>query len=237
MIGRQAFQPFGPDHLTVLGIAGLLAAALIINAPRLRRLSAPSDRLIRQGLAVLIVGNEVLSWGYALWQGAFGLPLQLCDLAVLLTGWALVGSPRLVREVAVLWGLAGSSQAILTPDLTHGFPSYPWLVFFLGHGGVVASALYLLVRGHVSLTRASVWRVWLVSNGYVVMAGLMNGWLGTNYGYLARKPAHPSLLDVLGPWPFYILSVELIALVLFWCGVGLSRWIDTRANRPVTGGS
>ena len=32
--------------------------------------------------------------------------------------------------------------------------------------------------------------------------------------YLAAIPTHGSLLSVLGPWPWYILSAALVALVL-----------------------
>jgi len=218
------FKPFGPDHWMVLGMTLLGAAFVVASAPRLRH--ATHDSLLRYGLTLLLVGNELGSWASALSKQRWGLPLQLCDLAVFLVAWALIGRQRLVGELAVCWGLAGSTQAVLTPDLREGFPSYPWWQFFLGHGAIVLGALYVLVRGRVRLTLSSVWRVFAVSNLYLVAAGMINWRLGTNFGYLARKPTHPSLLDVLGPWPYYILSIEVIALVLFLCCLGLSRLID-----------
>lgn len=227
-----AFRPFGPDHWMALGVTASCAMALVAFAPRLRALR--DDRLIRVGLALVVVGNELVSWIRALTTGRWGLPCHLCDLAVFLVAWALVGRNRVVGELALFWGLAGSSQAILTPDLHEGFPSYWWGVFFLGHAGIVLSALYLVVRGRVALTGRSVWRAWAISNGYVLIAGLLNWQLGTNFGYLAGKPDHPSLLDHLGPWPVYLLAIEVVALVLFFLCLVFSRAIDRWATRPTT---
>ncbi len=222
------FRPFGPDHWAAMALTAVAAGALLGNARRLRRL--PNDRWIRAGLAIVIVGNELISWISSGLQGIWRLPLQLCDLAMVVMGWALVGRQTFVSAVAFYWGLGGSLQAVLTPDLSQAFPHAQWVVFFLGHGGMVVSAVYLAVRGMVPLDRATVWRVWLLTNGYAAVAGAVNWGLGTNYGYLAHKPAHPSLLDVLGPWPYYILAVEGVAVVLFFLCLAAACAIERRAS-------
>ena len=37
----------------------------------------------------------------------------------------------------------------------------------------------------------------------------MNWLLGTNFGFLARKPKTATLLDHLGDWPIYLLWLQL----------------------------
>ena len=76
--------------------------------------------------------------------------------------------------------------------------------------------VYLAVTGRVAPRHRSVWRAWLVTNGYAAMAGILNWAWGTNYGYLARKPLQPSLLDHLGPWPLYVVGMEAVALASFY---------------------
>jgi len=49
----------------------------------------------------------------------------------------------------------------------------------------------------------------------------------SNYMFIAHKPDTPSLLDVLGPWPWYILSAEAVGLavgLLLYLPFALRDW-------------
>ena len=94
------------------------------------------------------------------------------------------------------------------------------------------SAMYLMAAGHLHLTMSSIWRAWLVTNGYAAVVAAANWMLGTNFGYLAAKPTQPSVLDYLGPWPWYILGMEVLALVLFFLSFSVSRIADQLAQPP-----
>lgn len=63
-------------------------------------------------------------------------------------------------------------------------------------------------------TWTSVGRTMLWLNILIVVVIPVNAITVANYMFLARKPATVSLLDFLGPWPWYILSLEVVALVL-----------------------
>lgn len=44
---------------------------------------------------------------------------------------------------------------------------------------------------------------------------VLNAALGTNYGYLNRTPSAASALDLLGPWPAYVV-VEVVVVAAVW---------------------
>lgn len=204
---------WGPDHLTVLLLTAAGVLALLVNRRRLRR---AQDERFRRGVAIVLLVNELSAWLWAAAHGAARIPLQLCDLALFLTVVALWTLQPAMTEVAYFWGMAGSLQAILTPDLRVGFPDYWWITFFITHCGVVLSVVYLAVTGRVAPVHRSVWRIWGLTNGYAAAVGVLNWAWGTNFGYLARKPTQPSLLDYFGPWPWYILVLEAAALASFF---------------------
>ena len=59
-------------------------------------------------------------------------------------------------------------------------------------------------------------RVAAITVAYAAFVGLVDALTGANYLYLRSKPAAPTLLDVMGPWPWYVLAAGLVALVLFF---------------------
>ena len=145
-----------------------------------------------------------------------GLPLDLCDVVLWLTVWALAAPRPLVLELVWYLGLAGSGMALLTPDPGAALGSYEGAKFFVAHGGVVGAVLFLALAGALRPRPGSWWRVFLWVNAYAAAVALFDWRFGTNYLYLREKPASASLLDVLGPWPWYVLAAEPVALALLW---------------------
>ena len=222
--GNQLFRMWGIDHWAALILTAVLGGILILNAKSIRAWG--NDRIFRYVLAIALVGNELASFFYFLHQGVLLLPLQLCDLAVILMALALIIRNRVVGELAFYWGLAGCSQAVLTPILVMAFPHVTYFQFFFSHGAVILGAVYIAIRGRVLFTAFSIFRVWVAINIYAGIVGLVNWRLGTNYGFLAAKPDRPSILDFFGPWPYYIIGEEFLAIAIFALCYGFGRFLE-----------
>jgi uncharacterized membrane protein YwaF len=70
-----------------------------------------------------------------------------------------------------------------------------------------------------------------VTVAVVAAAGVGTLLTGGNYMFLRRKPAHGSLLDLMGPWPVYILVAGIAGLLLFLALARLARLTAGSAPR------
>ncbi len=170
--------------------------------------------------AVVLVG----AYGTATYLQAAGmrlridghLPMQLCDWAAVATVIALLVRSQGAFELAYCWGLAGTFQALLTPAVAVDGGIRVWC-FLMVHSSIPAAVIWLLLAGRRPSRAAWVHVAWW-SQLYFVTAILVNWWSGANYGFLARRPERPSLLDKFpdppGGWA-YTLSVDAFAMLLF----------------------
>ncbi|HSN90398.1 MAG TPA: TIGR02206 family membrane protein [Anaeromyxobacteraceae bacterium] len=202
-------------HIAVLAAVPAVATGLAAWA-RARPTAAGA---LRRALAAAVGLHEISWYAMALARGwvdpPFGLPLHLCDLVLWATVYGLLALDRRVLEVVYYLGLGGTGMALLTPDLAAALPSWPAVAFFVAHGGVVAAILFLVLSGALRPGPRSWWRAFLWVNGYAALVGAVNAIFGTNYFYLCEKPRAPSLLDLMGPWPWYLVAGEGVALALF----------------------
>jgi hypothetical integral membrane protein (TIGR02206 family) len=202
------------EHGFALAVIALSAVGLIVAARRW-----PGGWL--RVLAVVLVIDEVSWWVYLVTGGvpdsrlAYSLPLQLCDVAIFIAAAALWTRRQLLVEVTYFWGMAGTIQALLTPDLPQHFPSYPYFQYYIAHGGVVSAALLLVVGMRRHPRPWAVARVLALTVAYAALVGAVDALTGANYLYLRAKPPAPTLLDLLGPWPLYIVAATGIGVILF----------------------
>jgi len=73
----------------------------------------------------------------------------------------------------------------------------------------------MTVVEHFRPTWKSMLRTLLAINLYAIPVFILNLLIGSNYLFINRPPDTPSLIDVLGPWPWYLLSLEALAIGIF----------------------
>ena len=216
---RMSFQPYSSEHLTAIAAGGMIVTALLVAGRRggnARRLSTAVLAFFNLAAYPLNLAAWLAHGGNPALENV--LPLHLCDIAAITAGFALLTKRPALCALTYFWGLAATLQALLTPALGVGFPNWPFVTFFIQHFAIVGAALYLpIVEGW--RPRQPLWidplRVYGWSVAYLAFALAANRLLETNFGFASRPPDNPSLIDHLGPWPWYLFSMQAIAIVLF----------------------
>ena len=213
---RVEFRLFGWVHLAILAAVPLVAGL----AARYTRRHPRRARAVRLILGTVMAANVAAWYLHEIATGAVrfpgSLPLQLCDFATWFGIAAVFTLRPALFELAYYTGIAGSGMALLTPDLWAPLCAYPSIEFFVEHGLTVTAALYLVWSRQARPRPGSAWRTWILLHGYAAAIGTFNAVFHTNYFYICRKPEQFSVLNWFGPWPWYILAGDALALALLW---------------------
>ncbi len=143
------------------------------------------------------------------------LPLELCNIIPLLMTIALWRKSRMLLSVIFFWIMAGTIQANITPTLHNVFPHYEWIRYWVIHSGLPVLAIYSFYVLGFRYNFRDIVRSALGMNILASIIYIINIYLNANYMYLVAKPPHGTIYDFLGPWPWYILSLEFALIIFF----------------------
>ena len=213
------FELLGLSHIAAMGVTLAVPILLTIAVKRLN--SARATQAVCGAFAGVLLLNELLPWSHGVAMvGAYEfarwyLPLHVCSITVFAVAAALIFRCQTAYEIAYFWGLAGATNAVITPPLAADYPAYRFFQYFIAHGGIVAGALFATWGLGMRPTSKSVIRVFVLLNLLAIVAFGVNGALGSNYMFLSRPPVTQSPF-FFAPWPWYIPILDGVALVLFY---------------------
>lgn len=211
---ENPFTSYSMEHLITIFIFFLGICLLYVFRTKL------NQKVTRIALLFTMLFFEV---GYHLWlihtstwDASHALPLQLCSISLILCILLLITQNKVIFEIVYFIGIAGAIQAILTPELFYNFPHLRFFHFFVNHSLIIWTVLFFVWSKGYSITFTSVFKSLAFLHAVAFIAFLVNIVTGGNYMFLAGKPKMGSALDYLGDYPWYILSLEAIAVILFF---------------------
>ncbi|MCZ0704543.1 putative integral membrane protein (TIGR02206 family) [Natronobacillus azotifigens] len=210
------FELFSLSHVSMILITiGLLIAMYHWRDVLKTRLKWYSKYI----LIITLVFGEILYHLWFLYHGRWdldsNLPLQLSSISLYLCAIMLLTKSYKIFEVSFFVSMTGAFIAILTPELFFGFPHMRFFHFFIVHIAIILACFYMVWIEGYQATRKSVVKAFIVLNIFAAFVYIVNQMIGSNYMFLARKPANATIIDFLGPYPWYIIGLEVIALTLF----------------------
>lgn len=206
------FTPFSLTHLVTLGLIAFISFLIFQFRNQLHE-------SFRYFLGFPMISLELGYHAWAAYTGqwslSYSLPFQLCSISIILCLILIFTEARWAYEIVYFTGLGGASMALVTPDLFYDFPHFRFFHFFFNHAAILWTIFYFTWAKGYRPTYRALWRTIGYLNIYMILIYGINILVGGNYLFLIEKPAAGSLLDVLGPHPWYILSLEGVTIVLF----------------------
>ena len=164
------------------------------------------------------------------WVVESSLPLHLCGISSIISSVLLFRFNQFLYEFLILLGIPGAIQSLITPEFTLGIDNFFLIEFYISHGGIILSGLFLtFVFGH--RPRIGSWKkVFFRFQLVLIVVHIINLILNSNYIFTRVKPIVDNPL-IIGEWPFYYIGFELIGLIniyLFYC---IFRYSSEKFNK------
>src|ERR1051325_4066885 len=218
MQNAPEFHPWSSSHFVVIFLTVVLPFILAFVVHRTR--SPRLERSIRFTTSALLIINYVAyvfvarNFGVDSWYKL--MPLQLCDWAMVVIIGALWTGNRRWLEIAYFWGIGGTLQALITPNLRCGFPDLRFISFFVAHSGIIIGIVFLMLIYGFRPRAIGILRTFAWTEVYFVVALTTDLLTGENYGFLLHKPEAASLLNFLSDSRLpYLIQFHLLAFVFF----------------------
>ncbi|WP_226659783.1 TIGR02206 family membrane protein [Pseudalkalibacillus hwajinpoensis] len=215
---ESSFTLFSYSHLMALSLVGICIIGMFLSRKILR--NKLPNFVIRLMIACLLLLSEISfhAWFayYKEWSITTTLPLQLSSISLFLAIALVLTKNKTLLPITYFAGSASALLAMITPDLgPYDFPHFRFFHFFVAHGGIVLATWFMITVEKVFPSYRSLWISFAGLNIYVLLLFPLNLTLGSNYMFLMKEPASQTLISYLGPWPFYLLSLEVITIVVF----------------------
>jgi hypothetical integral membrane protein (TIGR02206 family) len=214
---NNPFSTFSREHGIVLFIFFLITSIIIFIA---RKYLAPKQQnylgtFLASLTLVVMLGKMFILYLLGEFTVKEELPLYICRIVTFFVPFMMYYRNRKLFGVLYFWILAGTLNALITPDLVFGLPHYSAWIYWILHAGLVGVILYAVFVYRLKPNFKDLIYAVIIANIYLGFLHIVNYLLDANYSYTMHKPPGPSLLDTLGPWPWYLVSGQLLALLLF----------------------
>lgn len=220
------FEAYSLEHILMIGVLLAGLAVIFVYRSFFLRHEAVFVRIALLSLIIFEVGyHSWLIWAGS-WKLSTSLPLELSSINVYICILLLYTKRFLLFEILYFNGIGGELQAIFTPALSFSFPHFRFFHFFVVHSIVIwVIAFFVFVKQYTVYVR-SIWKAYIFLHIAAGIAFVVNKLTGGNYMFLAHKPRSQSLLDMLGPYPWYLVSLEGVTLVMFFL-----LWLPFRGRK------
>ncbi len=213
MIQPVVLEPF--SFLWLFGIIASIVFSFFILQLGIR-ISKDNKRILMIIMGLIMILVEVMQQFYLLrldlWTVNTSLPIHLCGISGILAGVIMLRPNQNIFEFLALIGTPGALHALLTPQFNHGPLSFLVYKYYISHAGIILIPLFLTIINGYRLRKLAWFKVALMCQLLIIIIGITNYFLGSNYMYLAQRPLVNNPM-IVGDWPWYIIGFQILGLI------------------------
>lgn len=209
----RQYAMFSLEHLIyILGYGGL--AVLLVYVPKIFKLDVNKFAKITGYVILLDKFLELFYRHMVLGETVIRvIPLNMCNYTMVLAGIMMITRDKRIFPLVYFWSI-GVPLALATPDVFYTFPNPQNISFFITHFYIYFSVFYGFKYFGFKINFEGLKKAFIYLNVIIVILFFLNLLIGSNYMYL-RSPAPKSPMEILGPWPYYIIGLEITMIILF----------------------
>jgi len=209
---EDKFILFSNEHLITVGI-GFISCILLVFLGFFTEKKATFAKIV----AIVVLGVKIAEllfrhhyYGETVAQL---LPLHLCPIVIILSIFMMFFHSEVLFQPVYFWSI-GAFFAILMPDIRDGMSNFASQSFFITHFFILFSTAYAFVHFRFRPTKVGFLCSFLLLVTLAFIMYFVNNKLGTNFLYVNHPPVTKSLMDFMGPWPYYIFSLAGIDIAI-----------------------
>ena len=210
----QGLAIFDSSHL----IALLVSFVFIFFLPYLGKiLTKEQKKIIVFGIIVFAIVQEIIDYANRSivrdlsWD--MDLPLHVCHYVLISAIIGIWRKNQTAFEIGYLLGITGGLQAMLTPDMTDFDNWTAYTTFYMHHSLILICSFWSILVDGMKPRSIAVQRSFLFLFIMAIPVGIICWITGGNYMYLREMPSVNNPL-VFGQWPWYIINLGFIGLLL-----------------------
>lgn len=214
---KTDFQLFSLVHFVTLLISFIVGMGVVFYA--IKKLNYTQQNLLGFIVGIVTAFAVVGKLAWKIFEGKFDitldLPIHMCHLSALLIPFLMIRRNRKLFSFLYFWIIVGTLNSLITPDVEENFPHIWYIQYFVEHSGLVIAILYAVFVYGMKPTWKDFWIAFFATNVFLLVSLVVNYAIGANYFYTMAKPEIPTLLDMFGPWPWYLIQGQIMLVGFF----------------------
>ena len=209
---EDKFILFSNEHLITVGI-GFISCILLVFLGFFTEKKATFAKIVAIAVLGVKIAELLFRHHYYGETVAELLPLHLCPIVIILSIFMMFFHSEVLFQPVYFCSI-GAFFAILMPDIRDGMSNFASQSFFITHFFILFSTAYAFVHFRFRPTKAGFLCSFLLLVTLAFIMYFVNNKLGTNFLYVNHPPVTKSLMDFMGPWPYYIFSLAGIDIAI-----------------------